>query len=97
MNVKERILQLNFEHTGEKVEINDLLLTIITKYQFFEPCKYLSEDEEWLNIRIVSLEDSNVSQALSILKSEITTLGIYNHEEVEVNFTPQMGSEDLYQ
>ena len=97
MNVKEKIVQLNLEHTGDSVEIDDLLLTIITKFQFFEPCKYLSEDEEWLNISVVSLEDSNVSQALCIRKSEITTLGIFNQEDAEVNVTPQMGSEDLYQ
>lgn len=97
MNVKERIEQLNLEHTNESVGINDLLLTIITKFQFFEPCKFLSEDEEWLNISVISLEDNNISQALSVRKSEITTLGIFNKEEVEVIVAPQMGSEDLYQ
>lgn len=97
MNVEERIIQLNLEHTNESVEINDLLLTIITKFQFFEPCKFLSEDEEWLNISVISLEDNNVSQPLCIRKSEITTLGIFNKEEIEIVAAPQMGSEDLYQ
>ncbi|MBR3139980.1 MAG: hypothetical protein IKF11_03825 [Methanobrevibacter sp.] len=97
MNIKERVINLNWEHSGKEVEIEDLLLTIITKFQLFEPCNYLSEDEEWLNVAIISLEDNSVSQPLSIRKSEITTFGIFNREEVEVVINPQQGSEDLYQ
>ena len=97
MNIKERVINLNGEHSGKEVEIEDLLLTIITKFQLFEPCNYLSEDEEWLNVAIISLEDNSVSQPLSIRKSEITIFGVFNREEVEVNLNPQQGSEDLYQ
>ena len=97
MNVKERILQLNQQHTNKSINIDEVLLTIVTKFQLFEPCSYLSEDEEWLNIVMVSLEDNNLSQALSIRKSEITTFGIFNREEIELNLAPQKGSEDLYQ
>lgn len=97
MNVKERILELNKLHTNEEIEISDALMTIITKFQLFEPCNYLSEDEEWLNVAIISLEDNTISQPLSIRKSEITTFGIFNREEIELNLQPQAGSEDLYQ
>lgn len=97
MNVKERILNLNREHTDESASIDDLLLTIITKFQLFEPCGYLSEDEEWLNVAIISLEDNDISQALCIKKDEITTFGIFNREEVELNLVPQKGADDLYQ
>lgn len=97
MNVKERILQLNQQHTNKSINIEEVLLTIVTKFQLFEPCSYLSEDEEWLNIVMVSLEDNNLSQALSIKKSEITAFGIFNREEIELNLAPQKGSEDLYQ
>lgn len=97
MNIEERILQLNLEHTNENVEINDLLLTIVTKFQLFEPCRYLSEDDEWVNVSLISLENNDMAQALSIRKSEITTFGIFNREEIELNLEPQKGSEDLYQ
>lgn len=97
MNVKDRILNLNLEHTDESASIDDLLLTIITKFQLFEPCGYLSEDEEWLNVAIISLEDNDISQALCIKKDEITTFGIFNREEVELNLAPQKGADDLYQ
>lgn len=97
MNVKERILNLNQEHTDESGDINDLLLTIITKFQLFEPCRYLSEDEEWINVALISLEDNSVSQALSVKKSEITTFGIFNREDIEVNISPQNESQELYQ
>ena len=97
MNIKERVITPNREHTKKDIEIDELLLTVITKFQLFEPCNYLSEDEEWLNVAIISLEDNSVSQPLSIRKSEITTFGVFNREEVEVNLNPQQGSEDLYQ
>lgn len=97
MNVKERILDLNKLHTGEEIDIDDALLTIISRFQLFEPCKYLSEDDEWLNFAIISLEDNNISQPLCIRKDEITTFGIFNREEVDMSLSPQHGSEDLYQ
>lgn len=96
MNVKERILQLNKDHTGQDADISELLLTLISKFQLFEPCIYLSEDEEWLNVAIMSIENEEVSQALSILKSELTAFGVFNKEEIQIDI-PQKGSEDLYQ
>ena len=96
MNVKERILQLNLEHTGKTQDINELLLTLISKFQLFEPCVYLSEDDEWLNVAIMSFENEDVSQSMSILKSELTAFGVFNKEDVEFEI-PQKGSEDLYQ
>ena len=90
-------MNLNQEHAGKSADINDLLLTIITKFQLFEPCSYLSEDDEWLNVSLISIEDNGVGQALTIRKSEITTFGIFNREEIELSFAPQNESEDLYQ
>ena len=96
MNIKERIIQLNLEHTGQKVDIKDVLLTLISKFQLFEPCIYLSEDDEWLNVAIISIENEEVSQSMSILKSELTAFGVFNKEDVAIEM-PQKGSEDLYQ
>ena len=96
MNIKERILQLNREHTGSDADINDLLLTLISKFQLFEPCIYLSEDEEWLNVAIISIENEDVSQSMSILKSELTAFGVFNKEDIEFEM-PQKESEGLYQ
>lgn len=96
MNFKKRILQLNFEHTGCEAEINDLLITLISKFQLFEPCRYLSEDEEWLNVSMISVENEDVSQSMSILKSELTAFGVFNKEEFDISM-PQKASEDLYQ
>lgn len=90
-------MNLNQEHAGKSADINDLLLTIITKFQLFEPCSYLSEDDEWINVSLISIEDNSVGQALTIRKSEITTFGIFNREEIELSFAPQNESEDLYQ
>ncbi|MBQ2666041.1 hypothetical protein [Methanobrevibacter sp.] len=97
MNIEERILKLNQEHANETIDINEVLLTIVTKFQLFEPCSYLSEDEEWVDVVIVSLESNEMSQPLCIKKSEITSFGIFKREEIEVEFVTQKGSEDLYQ
>ncbi|MBE6507882.1 MAG: hypothetical protein E7Z77_00560 [Methanobrevibacter sp.] len=96
MNIKERIIQLNYEHTGKQADVNELLLTLISKFQLFEPCIYLSEDENWLNVAIISLENEEVSQSMSILKKELTAFGVFNKQDIEIEI-PQMGSEDLYQ
>lgn len=96
MNVKERTLELNRQHTGNNAQINELLITIITKYQLFEPCLYLAEDEEWVNLSMISIEDETVSQAISVKKSEITMIGIFNREEVELTI-PNTDSEVFYQ
>ncbi len=96
MNVNDKIMDLNRQHTGENVQISELLLTVMTKFQLFEPCLYLSEDDEWVNVSMISLEDENISQAMSIRKSEISMLGIFNREEIELNL-PKTDSEAFYQ
>ena len=96
MNIKERIIQLNLEHTGHTKDINDVLITIISKFQLFEPCLYLSEDDDWLNVSMISLENEDFSQSMSILKKEITAFGVFNKEDVDINVSP-VGSQDLYQ
>lgn len=96
MNVRERILELNRQHTGQNVEINELLITVITKYQLFEPCMYMAEDEEWVNLSMISIEDENISQAITVRKSEITMLGIFNREEIELTL-PNSDPEAFYQ
>lgn len=96
MNVRERILELNRQNTGEDADINELLLIVMTKFQLFEPCLYLSEDDDWLNMSMVSIEDENITQAMTVKKSEISMLGIFNREEIELNI-PKTDSEAFYQ
>ncbi len=96
MNIKDRILELNRQCTNENAQITDLLLTLMTRFQLFEPCRYISEDDEWISISMISIEDDNLSQAMSIRKSEITMFGIFNPAEIElsqINTDP----EDFYQ
>ena len=68
MNVRERILELNRQNTGEDADINELLLIVMTKFQLFEPCLYLSEDDDWLNMSMVSIEDEIITQAMTVKK-----------------------------
>lgn len=96
MNVKDKVVELQKQHSGENIQIGDVLLTIITRYQLFEPCRYLSEDDEWISIAMVSIENENVAQAMAIRKSEIVMFGIFNREEVEI-VIPETNPEDFYQ
>lgn len=97
MNIQDRILQLNYELTGNSVEIRQVLFTIITKNQLFEPCAYMSEDENWLNIAIISSEGKEFTQAMSILKKEITAFGLFPKRDAEVPVPQVESTEDLYQ
>lgn len=97
MNVKQKILDLNMQHTDNETAIEDLLITIVTNFQLFEPCKYLAEDEDWINIAMISVEDESLSQAMSIKKSEIVMLGIFNPAEIEMAKQIKTEPEDFYQ
>lgn len=96
MNIEEKVLELNKQYANEEIDINDVLLTIITRYQLFEPCHYLAEDEEWVNVAMVSIEDDSIAQAMSIRKSEIVMFGIFNREEIELSI-PKSDTEVFYQ
>ena len=97
MNIKDRILSLNFENTAQYMDIHDLFLTVITKFQLFEPCIYLSEDDDWLNIALISVDNEDISQPFSIRKSEITTFGIFNCDQLDSPLSHQKDSHGLYQ
>ena len=96
MNIRDKVAELAMQHSGVQVHMDETLLTIITRYQLFEPCRYLGEDDEWVNVAMVSFENDNVAQAMSIKKSEIVMFAIYNPEEVEITL-PQSDPEVFYQ
>ena len=103
MNIKERILEMDKiyaeENNTEPAEnIEDLLLTLIVKFQLFEPCKYISEDEEWITFILVPPNDTLGSQIMTLKKSEIISYGICNEKNIaEMEIKPKMESESLYQ
>lgn len=96
MNLKEKILELNAQHTDESADIDNLLLTVMTRFQLFEPCRYLGEDDEWVNIAMLSIENEDLTQAMSVRKSEITMFGIFNPAEIEISQI-KTEPEDFYQ
>ena len=96
MNFKERVMKLQNEYSDEEKEIEELLLTLITNYQLFEPCRYLSEDEEWVNVTMISIENDNITQAMTIKKSQLVMIGIFNRSELQIA-VPDSNPEDFYQ
>ena len=96
MNINEKVIELQRQYTGEEIETKDVLLTIITRYQLFEPCRYLAEDDEWVNVVMTSLENEKLAQPMSIKKSEIVMFAIYNQEEIEIAL-PESDPEAFYQ
>lgn len=104
MNYKEKILDMEKafakEYSREATEnIEDLSITFIFKFQVFEPCKYLSEDEEWITFLIVPPDESVESQIMSLRKDEIVSFGILNEKNLAeyAQIVEAVEPEDLYQ
>ncbi|WP_405303910.1 hypothetical protein [Methanobrevibacter sp.] len=104
MNYKDKFLEMEKEfakHSSrEPVEdIAELKLTFIFKFQIFEPCRYISEDDEWITFLILPPDDSLESQIMSLRKEEIVSFGILNeHNIAEMsNVVSEVEPESLYQ
>lgn len=104
MKVKERILEMEREFAVEssrppRENIGELMLTFLFKFQIFEPCKYLSEDEEWVNFLILPPDDAFGSQMMSLKKDDIISMGILNEKNIaeNSNLISQIEPESLYQ
>lgn len=104
MNCKEKILDMERafakEYSREATEsIEDLSITFIFKFQVFEPCKYLYEDEEWVTFLIVPPDESVESQIMTLRKDEIVSFGILNEQNLAeyTQVIEAVEPEDLYQ
>lgn len=104
MNYKEKFLEMEREFAKETSrdqidDIKELKLTFIFKFQIFEPCKYVSEDDEWITFLILPPDDSLESQIMSLRKDEIVSFGILNENNLaEINNTvTEIEPESLYQ
>ena len=104
MNLKQRFLEMEKEFARQtsrpaKENIEDLLVTFIFKFQIFEPCKYLSEDEEWVTFLIIPPDETIESQIMALKKDEIISFGIVNENNLaeNSNLFSQIEPESLYQ
>lgn len=87
MNIKERILDMdkylvdNDYVDDDYVEtIHDLLICIHTDIDIFEPCLYVGETNQWLNIIDLSLGEGG--QCMDIKKDSIVSFGLYNGPDI---------------
>lgn len=83
MNIKERILSMDkylidegFVEDDYVESYKDLLLTICTEQDIYEPCMYVSETDTWLSIIDLSLGEGG--QFMDIKKDNIMGFGLYN-------------------
>ena len=104
MNYKEKLLEMEKQFANESSReavknVEDLSLTFIFKFQIFEPCRYVSEDEEWITFLIVPPDDSIESQIMSLRKDEIVSFGILNEKNLaEIStIVNEVEPESLYQ
>ncbi|WP_407424512.1 hypothetical protein [Methanobrevibacter sp.] len=104
MNFKEKILDMERafakEHSRDAYEnVEDLSLTFIFKFQVFEPCRYVSEDEDWITFLIVPPDESIESQIMSLRKDEIVSFGILNEKNLAEfsEVVNEIEPESLYQ
>ena len=103
MDIKSRILEMNKVYCEKydlkaSDDIDDLLIALITKFQLFEPCSYVSEDEDWITFIIVPQDESLGNQIMTLRKDEIISYGICNEKNISADDTaPKNESESLYQ
>lgn len=98
MNIKEKLLELQKQSGEDLIKIDDMFITIILNFQVFEPCKYLSEDDEWINFLLIPPVNEYPPQPMSLKKSEIISFGIINEPDFEeFDFKPKIDSQGFYQ
>ena len=104
MNFKEKFLELERQFAKEnqrepKENVEDLLVTFFFKNKFFEPCKYISEDDEWVTFLLVSTNEVIESQIMSLKKEHIISFGVLDEGNViEIsNLLKDIEPESLYQ
>ncbi|WP_295113488.1 hypothetical protein [uncultured Methanobrevibacter sp.] len=105
MNVKDKLLSMEKrfaeEYSREPIEnVEDLLVTFIFKFQFFEPCKYLSEDDEWITFLLMPANDISGGQIMTVRKDDVVSFGILDEKNV-TDLSSLLGNKDepesLYQ
>lgn len=104
MNFKERFLEMERQFAKEcnreaKENVEDLLITFIFKFQIFEPCKYVSEDDEYLTFILKPGSEIFESQIMTVRKDEIVSFGILDENEMAAidEFMKEIEPETLYQ
>ena len=104
MNYKEKFLEMEREFAREYSrdpidDISEMKLTFFFKFQIFEPCKYVSEDDEWITFLILPPDDTLESQIMSLRKEEIVSFGILNENNLAEtsNVVTEIEPESLYQ
>lgn len=87
MNIKERVLDMdkylvenNFVNDNEVESISDLLISIHTDSDIFEPCMYIDETDMWVNVIDLSLGEGG--QYMDIKKNNIVSFGLYNGPDI---------------
>ena len=87
MEIKKRILEMdkylvdnNFVNDGYVESIKDLLICIHTDIDTFEPCIYIGETENWVNVIDLGLGEGG--QYMDIRKDNIISFGLYNGPDI---------------
>lgn len=83
MNLKDRLLNMDKKLVDMKYiddtyidGIENLFLTIETENMTYSPCCYLDEDDKWVNILVLSSQNS--SKCSAIRKDSIISFGFIN-------------------
>ena len=103
MNFKQKLLDLDKKLVDKKYiddtyidSVDNLFLTIETEQISFYPCCYLDEDDEWVNVLILSSE--NTSKCSSIKKDSIISFGFINSgSETVISNIEEKHCPDFYQ
>ena len=83
MNLKDQLLNMDKKLVDMKYiddtyidGIENLFLTIETENMVYSPCCYIDEDEKWVNILVLSSQNS--SKCSAVRKDSIISFGFIN-------------------
>ena len=104
MSFKEKILEMErhfakWESRPAKENLDEILVTFITEINYFEPCHYVTEDDEYITFILTHYDEEMVDQIMTIKKSQIFTFGVLSDREKETleKYRKPLNVNELYQ
>ena len=104
MSFKERILEMEkhfakWESREPKENPDEIYVTFISEFNYFEPCHYVTEDDETVTFILTHYDNEMPDQIMTMKKSLIRSFGVLSDREKEnvENYRKPLSVNELYQ
>lgn len=98
LNMDKKLVDMKYIDDTYIDNVENLFLTVETDNVTYSPCCYLDENEDWINLLV--LTSNNISQCSAIKKDSIVSFGFINTGSESSLLNEQMNNtscEDFYQ